>query len=147
MRSIDSVPLSHSSQLLMANATPHPQVLPGWRRCTGERGQASRPHIHAAGWAVTAGQGRRWPCIRLPPGDSSPSSSRGTCLSSTAGKGRLQSYPGFPRGSDRKESPCNAGDSGSILGSGRSPGRKWLPTPVFLPGESHRQRSLVGYSL
>ena len=22
----------------------------------------------------------------------------------------------------------------------------WLPTPVFLPGESHRQRSLVGYS-
>ena len=23
--------------------------------------------------------------------------------------------------------------------------RKWLPTPVFLPGKSHRQRSLVGY--
>ena len=22
--------------------------------------------------------------------------------------------------------------------------RKWQPTPVFLPGESHRQRSLVG---
>ena len=22
---------------------------------------------------------------------------------------------------------------------------KWQPTPVFLPGESHRQRSLVGY--
>ena len=26
-------------------------------------------------------------------------------------------------------------------------GRKWQPTPVFLPGESCRQRSLVGYSL
>ena len=25
--------------------------------------------------------------------------------------------------------------------------RKWQPTPVFLPGESHGQRSLVGYSL
>ena len=25
--------------------------------------------------------------------------------------------------------------------------RKWQPTPVFLPGKSHRQRSLVGYSL
>ena len=25
--------------------------------------------------------------------------------------------------------------------------RKWLPTPVFLPGKSHGQRSLVGYSL
>ena len=24
--------------------------------------------------------------------------------------------------------------------------RKWLPNPVFLPGESHGQRSLVGYS-
>ena len=23
---------------------------------------------------------------------------------------------------------------------------KWQPTPVFLPGESHGQRSLVGYS-
>jgi len=25
--------------------------------------------------------------------------------------------------------------------------RKWQPTPVFLPGESHGQRSLEGYSL
>ena len=25
-------------------------------------------------------------------------------------------------------------------------GRKWQPTPVFLPGLSHGQRSLVGYS-
>ena len=24
--------------------------------------------------------------------------------------------------------------------------RKWQPTPVVLPGESHGQRSLVGYS-
>ena len=24
--------------------------------------------------------------------------------------------------------------------------REWLPTPVFLPGESHGQRNLVGYS-
>ena len=26
-------------------------------------------------------------------------------------------------------------------------GREWLPTLVLLPGESHGQRSLVGYSL
>ena len=25
--------------------------------------------------------------------------------------------------------------------------REWLPTPIFLPGEFHGQRSLVGYSL
>ena len=30
---------------------------------------------------------------------------------------------------------------------GKIPWRKeWLSTPVFLPGEFHRQRSLVGYS-
>ena len=35
-----------------------------------------------------------------------------------------------------------------IPGSGRSPGEvPWLPTPVFLSGESHRQRSLVGYTV
>ena len=55
---------------------------------------------------------------------------------------------GFPVNSVGKESSCNAGDLGSIPGSGRSPGgRKWQPTPVFLPGESHGQRSLTGYSL
>ena len=54
---------------------------------------------------------------------------------------------GFPGGSDGKESPCNAGDLGSIPGLERFPWRReWLPTPVFLPGESHEQRSLVGYS-
>ena len=29
---------------------------------------------------------------------------------------------GFPGGLDNKQSPCNAGDPGSIPGSGRSPG-------------------------
>ena len=44
---------------------------------------------------------------------------------------------GLPSGSDGKESSCNAGDPGSIPGSGGSPGeRNGLPTPVFLPGES-----------
>ena len=39
------------------------------------------------------------------------------------------------------------GDLGSIPGSGRFPWRrKWQPTPVFLPGESHGRRNLMGYS-
>ena len=25
--------------------------------------------------------------------------------------------------------------------------RAWQPTPIFMPGESHGQRSLVGYNL
>ena len=49
-----------------------------------------------------------------------------------------------------KNLPDNARDArdvGSIPGSGRSPRvGKWQPSPVFLPGESHGQRSLVGYS-
>ena len=45
-----------------------------------------------------------------------------------------------------KNPPANAGDMGSIPELGRSSGsRKWQPTPVFLPGKSHGQRSLVGY--
>ena len=49
----------------------------------------------------------------------------------------------FPGGSDGKESACIVRDLGSIPGSGRSPRRrKWLPSPVFLPRESHGQRSL-----
>ena len=38
-------------------------------------------------------------------------------------------------------------DAGSIPGFGRSVGgRAWQPTPVFMPGEPHGQRSLEGYS-
>ena len=37
-------------------------------------------------------------------------------------------------------------DTGSIPGSGRSLRKKWQPAPVFLPGESHGQRDLAGYS-
>ena len=52
----------------------------------------------------------------------------------------------FPGGSAIKNPPASAGDVGSIPGSGRSPWRrKCQPTPVFLPGESHGQRSLAGY--
>ena len=54
---------------------------------------------------------------------------------------------GFPGGSEVKASTSDAGDLGLIPGSGRFPWRrKWQPTPVFLPGESHGRRSLVGYS-
>ena len=47
-----------------------------------------------------------------------------------------------------KNLPASAGDTrdaGSIPGLGRSPGVE-NGNPVFLPGESHGQQSLVGYS-
>ena len=46
-----------------------------------------------------------------------------------------------------QEIACNVGDVGSIPGLKRSLGEgKWPPAPVFLPGKSHGQRSLAGYS-
>ena len=53
---------------------------------------------------------------------------------------------GFSGGSDSKESARNAGDLGLIPGLGRSLEGTWQLTPVFLPGESHGQRSLAGPS-
>ena len=58
----------------------------------------------------------------------------------------LAGFRGFPGGSDGKESACNAGDLASIPGVGRSSREGNLPTPVFLPGKFHGQKSLAGYS-
>ena len=47
----------------------------------------------------------------------------------------------------QKNRPANAGNIGSIPESGRFPWRsKGQPAPAFLPGNSHGQRSLEGYS-
>ena len=56
---------------------------------------------------------------------------------------------GLPRRHSGKESAYNAGDTrevGAIPVSGRSPGGGHATTPVFFPGKSHGERSLVGYS-
>ena len=53
----------------------------------------------------------------------------------------------FPGGSHGNQSPCNARNLGLIHGWRRPPWRrKWLPTTVFLSGESHEQSNPVGYS-
>ena len=45
-----------------------------------------------------------------------------------------------------KNPHANVADAHLIPGLRRSPGEKMAPTPVFLPGKSHGQRSLVSYS-
>ena len=56
----------------------------------------------------------------------------------------------FPRCRSGKESICpcrRCKRLGFDPWVGKIPwGRKWQPTPVFLPGKSHGHRSLVGYS-
>ena len=65
---------------------------------------------------------------------------------------RTASRRGFPGGSEVKASTCNAGDLGSIPGSGRSPGEgngnllQYSCLENTMDGESHGRRSLVDYS-
>ena len=54
---------------------------------------------------------------------------------------------GFTGGSDGKESACNTGDLGLILGLGRSPEGRHVNPPQYSCLENpHGQRGLVGYS-
>ena len=63
-------------------------------------------------------------------------------------KGRpFLSYLGFPGGSDSIEPACQLQETQvRPLGQEDPLDKEWLPNPVFLPGEFHGQRSLVGYS-
>ena len=56
----------------------------------------------------------------------------------------LPSYLGFPGGTSSKEPTCQCRRHGLNPWVGKIPWRRaWQPSPVFLPGESHGQRSLV----
>ena len=62
----------------------------------------------------------------------------------------IHKFGGFPSDASGKEPTCQCKRPkrcGFDPWVGKSPWRrKWQPTPVFLPGESHGQRNLVGYS-
>ena len=58
-------------------------------------------------------------------------------------------YIGLPCNSEGEVSACNSGEPGWSPGLGTSLEncrREWQSTPVFLPGESHHQRTVAGYS-
>ena len=55
---------------------------------------------------------------------------------------------GFPSGSVKKNLPADGGDLSLIPGSGRFPGEgNENSLQYFLPGKSHGQRSLEGYTV
>ena len=57
------------------------------------------------------------------------------------------SWPRLVRHPSGKESTCQYRRFRFDPWTGKIPWRrKWQPTPVFLPGKSHEQRSMVGYS-
>ena len=63
---------------------------------------------------------------------------------------RIPRQLGFPGGASGKEPACSCRRHkrlGFNSWVGKIPWRRaWQPTPVLLPGESHGQRSLAGYS-
>ena len=59
----------------------------------------------------------------------------------------LQRVLGFPGSSEAEESGCQCRRHRFDPWVGKIPWRrKWQPTPVFLPGKSHGQTILAGYS-
>ena len=101
-------------------------------------------------WSINS-----WTCKMWELGHQSPNSWKLACHSTDCPLHLWFHIPGtqffeqldFPGGSDGKASVYNAGDAGSIPGSGRfSWRRKWQSTPVLLTGKAHGQRTLVGYS-
>ena len=61
-------------------------------------------------------------------------------------KAEINPPKGFSGGSVVKNTPANAKRCRFDPWVGKTPWRrKWQPSPVFLPGKSHGQRSLAGY--
>jgi len=64
--------------------------------------------------------------------------------------GDVSGMVGLPRAASGKDSSCQCGRHkrcGFVPWVGKIPWRRaWQPTPILLPGESHRQRSMAGYS-
>jgi len=58
-------------------------------------------------------------------------------------KWHVMAKVGLPWWLSGKNAPANAGDEASITGLEAPQRRKWQPTPVFLPGKFHGQRSLA----
>ena len=98
----------------------------------------------------------------IPPGEGNGNPLQYSCLENLHGQRCLAGYSPWGRkeldttgrlstispsgGSDSEESACNE-ETQVHPCAGKIPWTwEWQPTPLFLPGESHRQRSLVAYS-
>ena len=77
-----------------------------------------------------------------------PGSIPGSRSSHGEGIGHLLLYSWASVVAQMVKNPPACRRPGFIIWIGKIPWRRaWQPTPVFLPGEPHGQRSLVGYSL
>ena len=98
-----------------------------------------RPGIQPEPLAVKVQSPNHWTPRESPAHFSYPSS-----LLSLSFLSPSSSVWGFPGGSDGKESACNVGGRFNSWIRKIPWRREWQPTPVFLPGKSHWQKSLAG---
>ena len=103
--------------------------------------------------ADQAALGHGWPDVPLPIGVNFYQHIMCREGADTLGKKYICTYVwGFPSGASGRKPTCQCQCRRSKKCRfdpwiGKIPWRrKWQPTPVFFPGESHGQRSLVGYS-
>ena len=95
-----------------------------------------------AGWVEGCRSNRRSAAFAHPP-QLGAAAARGRWGDVLAPSGRGKGSPG---GAVEKSLP--AGRRGFDPWVGKIPrSRKWQPTPAFLPGKSHGQRSLTGYTV
>ena len=111
------------------------------------------------------------PCVRKIPGEGNGNPLHYSCLGNSTDRGAWRANSPWGRkvlgttkklalplfffshplwSSVVKNPPANVGDTGNLSWIPwvmKIPWRKkWQPTPVFLPGKSHGERSMVGYS-
>ena len=102
----------------------------------GQEG-SGRKRVPVVRWPQGAGGGRLWGRQDVKVAQSS----------NLLDRPLLQSRMELPRGLSGKESACQCKRHRFDPWFGKIPSRrKSQPTPVFLPGKSHGQRSLEGYS-
>ena len=122
--------------------------LPAWSAESWASGVPKRPS-RAPGWGkVRRGKSVPWPLFTE--GITWEPSLGWLCPLQSLLALPLPSSTCFPRGASGKEPACQCRRhkrSGFYPWVEKIPWyRKWKSTPVFLPGEFHAQRSLVGYS-
>ena len=132
----------------------HPcRAMPG-KWCSRARRQTQDQHVLGGQHSRSAQNGRDYVWVSLCTlsmlNQRRPQKGYQGCGWTTGLLFKVKSFPerGFPGGSAVKNPPAKARRHGfdvwvkKILWR-----RKWQPTPAFLPGKSHGQRSLAGYRL
>ena len=120
------------------NTHHHTEGVCGWESWWGLSSQAPKVLLYRAAVRYCTAS-IQWNCGANPKDWQHPTAAKGHTFTWL----RLLQITGLPGSTVVKNLPANAGDIALTPGWEN---RKWQPTPVFLPGKFHEQRSLASYS-